>query len=262
MVSLYSISFMKKIFVCLLIPFIFITNAMAQVAITHTVKKGESLYGIAQQYGVSVELLKQANPDMGDYFYAGLVLNIPAKIDSQSTEKEYVAESPSMLPLTNEGSEHLFSNSSPTKVKDITNYGLMYWGFDGYKNYGVFAESITYNNVGVEMAGRTKFEKHSNFNWELGLNYSLGLFRQENSALLVTASFSPLSVRFQDEYDYKRDKYKNKVYFDAYYSIRLSLKLGCFALTGGYFYWAPKWDFGKDQKMDGFCIGLMYSTKK
>ena len=54
----------------------------------------------------------------------------------------------------------------------------------------------------------------------------------------------------------------NKTYFDAYYSIRMTLKLGCIALTGGYFYWAPKWEFGKDYKVDGFCIGLMYSTKR
>lgn len=253
---------MKKIFVCLLILFIFIMNATAQVAITHTVKKGESLYGIAQKYGVSVELLKQANPGMGDYFYAGLVLNIPTKIDSQSPDKEFVSESPSMLPLSNEDSDHHYSNPTPTKVKDITNYGLMYWGFDGYENYGAFVESIAYNNIGVEMAGRTKFEKHSNYNWELGLNYSFGIFRNENTALMLTASFCPISVRTQEEYNYNSDKYKTKTYLDAYYSLRLSLKLGCVALTGGYFYWAPKWEFGKDYKMDGFCIGLMYSTKK
>lgn len=243
-------------------------NVKAQTAITHTVKKGESFYGIAKKYGVSVELLKQANPNMGNYFHAGMTLNIPTKIDSNdlnefsndSVNQENFYNPPEFYRKIEE--TKIDDNSSDNRIKDITNYGLMYWGFDGYENYGVFAESTTYNNVGVEMAGRTKFEKHSNYNWELGLNYSFGIFREEKSALMLTASFCPISVRTQEEYNYKSDKYQSKTYFDAYYSLRLSLKLGCVDLTGGYFYWAPKWEFGKDYKIDGFCIGLMYSTKK
>lgn len=249
-----------------LVVLIVLTQTMtAQVAITHTVKKGESIYGIAQKYGISTELLKQTNPEMGEYFYAGMVLNIPTKI-VQSEEANYIdtakVQNVYESPLTKskiEGPQYYKHESA--KIKDIINYGLMYWGFDGYENYGIFSESITYNGFGLEMSGRTKFAKHSNFNCELGLNYSLGIYRQENTAIMLTASVCPLSIRWQDEYYYETNKYIKKVFLDAYYGIRLSIKLGCVAITGGYFYWAPKWEHSSEYKSDGFCVGLMYSTK-
>lgn len=66
--------------ICSIAFILYAVNAISQVAVTHTVKEGESLNGIAQKYGVTTEMLKKANPDIGDYFYAGMVLNIPVKL--------------------------------------------------------------------------------------------------------------------------------------------------------------------------------------
>ena len=52
------------------------TISMAQTK-SHTVTRGETIESIAQKYGVTVEAIKQANPNMGSMFYVGMKLNIP-----------------------------------------------------------------------------------------------------------------------------------------------------------------------------------------
>ncbi len=62
-----------------------ILSSSAQEASTHIVQRGETLESIAQNCGITIEDLKAANPNMGEYFYVGLKLNIPpveqAKVD-------------------------------------------------------------------------------------------------------------------------------------------------------------------------------------
>jgi len=52
---------------------------------THKVTSGESLYLIAQKYGVTVEALKQANKLSSNSITVGQILTIPAKESSTST---------------------------------------------------------------------------------------------------------------------------------------------------------------------------------
>lgn len=51
--------------------------ASAPAATTHTVKKGETLFGIAQQYKVNVQTLREANNLKGDIVTQGQKLKIP-----------------------------------------------------------------------------------------------------------------------------------------------------------------------------------------
>lgn len=241
----------------LLFVFACVINLSAQVALTHVVKEGETLSGIAQKYGVSEALLKQVNPNMGNYFYVGLVLNIPAKIDNSINEgvesnNNDRQESNAYLPTTIEAQSHEVTTKL---VKEVVNRGAMYWGFDGYCNYGYFCEALEYNSIGMESALRTKFEKHSNFNWDIGFNYSLGLYHDTKNAMMITIACSPMSLRTQDTYSMSEGKYKNDIFIDAYWSIRYTVKLGCFAFTCGYFDWLPKWE----NSTSGFCLGIMYS---
>ncbi|MGJ8698291.1 MAG: LysM peptidoglycan-binding domain-containing protein [Verrucomicrobiaceae bacterium] len=46
---------------------------------THTVVKGDSLWGISRQYHVSIDDLRQANNIQGDTIILGSTLNIPAR---------------------------------------------------------------------------------------------------------------------------------------------------------------------------------------
>jgi LysM repeat protein len=60
----------------LLIPMA--TNiSKAQVGITHTVEKGQTLYSIAQKYAVSVAAITERNPSVQEGLKEGMVLSIP-----------------------------------------------------------------------------------------------------------------------------------------------------------------------------------------
>lgn len=61
----------------------------AHAAGTHQVKAGESLYLIGQQYGVSVQALREANEKTGDMIFTGETLAIPSSISA--AEKDLLA---------------------------------------------------------------------------------------------------------------------------------------------------------------------------
>lgn len=54
-----------------------LTTYAAAMALTHTVARGETLESIAQHYGITVEQLKDANPNVTNLFYTGMKLQIP-----------------------------------------------------------------------------------------------------------------------------------------------------------------------------------------
>jgi len=66
---------MKRIVLCIF-AIMSISMAMAQ-QVSHTVQRGETLESIAHKYNITVEKLKQANPDASEMFYVGMKLNVP-----------------------------------------------------------------------------------------------------------------------------------------------------------------------------------------
>ncbi len=69
---------MKNIFFILLFSFL-ATATFAQEFASHNVKKGETIYSIAKQYGVSESLLYQLNPDVKNGIKTGDFLIVPAQ---------------------------------------------------------------------------------------------------------------------------------------------------------------------------------------
>ena len=68
---------LKHIIMCCLM-FVIVDAVFAQdYQAKHEVRRGETLASIAKQYGVTEQMIKNANPQMGDLFYVGLKLNIP-----------------------------------------------------------------------------------------------------------------------------------------------------------------------------------------
>ena len=156
------------------------------------------------------------------------------------------------------------STSSDDEQESFGYAGLMYYGFDGFENYGIFYGITTPNGVGFDAALRAQFKSHGNFNTDLFINYSFGLWSQNDNQLLLTLAAGP-SMRTYDEVK-GVNKYGNVEYdsgktaFDGVINPRLTIKFGRLVLTGGYFYWAPKFKFSKDDgATGGFNVGLGYS---
>lgn len=70
---------LKVKFALLFIACVFgIASVFAQEGyVEHKIAKGETLYSIAEKYGVTVAEIKKANPKAGNYFYAGMTIQIP-----------------------------------------------------------------------------------------------------------------------------------------------------------------------------------------
>lgn len=84
--------YLKRIVMCCLM-FVVVNAIFAQdYQAKHEVQRGETLAGIAKQYGVTEQMIKDANPQMGNLFYVGLKLNIPQKIGKIEEKKNAVDE--------------------------------------------------------------------------------------------------------------------------------------------------------------------------
>lgn len=76
-------------------------------------------------------------------------------------------------------------------------FNLVYYGFDGFENYGFSDCFINPNSIGFDFNIRGNFEKYGNYNFDLGPNYSFKLWGKDNMKLFLTASVGP-SFRMQD----------------------------------------------------------------
>ncbi len=86
----------------------------------HTVKQGETLYGIAKQYNVSVEDLQSANDGLKSGLLAGEVILIPVNIGPAVPETN--PRSSSIRPLTIKGPVHEENYDIALMLPFYTNY--------------------------------------------------------------------------------------------------------------------------------------------
>ncbi len=71
---------------CVLAALVLSMHVGAQSRATrHEVQGGETLYSISRQYGLTVDQLRSANPQLGDSLLAGQVLTIPAASNAAAT---------------------------------------------------------------------------------------------------------------------------------------------------------------------------------
>lgn len=98
---------MKKRFLCSLLLAIGVLVCMAQTMQKHTVQRGETMESIAQKYGVTVSAMKEANPNIGEYFYVGMVLNVPERVSYQERD-------------TAESVANIVANSQTEQVQSVS----------------------------------------------------------------------------------------------------------------------------------------------
>lgn len=86
---------------------------------THVVQRGETIKSVATKYGVSEDDIVRANPDVAEYFFVGMKLNIPYKGSDSSKEKEdKVNESQPIANSATKASSHEEKPSIVTKSNE------------------------------------------------------------------------------------------------------------------------------------------------
>ena len=165
-------------------------------------------------------------------------------------------------PITGADGQNV-SNDDEEETLGIFN--LVYYGFDGFQNYGISDYWLNPNSIGFEFNIRMNFKKYGNYNIDLGPNYSFKLWGQDNKKLFLTAAVGP-SFRVQDvpeiSYDSNgrmKEKSKRKCKFDLFANARLAFNVGHFTLSAGYFLWGAEFKFEKGYKSDGFNVALGYA---
>ena len=132
--------------------------------ITHKVKPGEVLGGIADKYNVSLKALKKANGLKSDMIRDGKVLTIPGKATQSktSTKTEYIPIElqPSLF------SNDYYSETPLDKIAIVPNQEIDYFALNGLvlenDNSGVI-----YHSIGVNGAKASDYNKFRLFNEQL-----------------------------------------------------------------------------------------------
>ncbi len=101
-----TISISRRFFALIVAAIIGMACAMAQTEVRHTVQRGESLESIAQTYGVTVEALQQANPNM-TVLYVGYKLLIPVRMQTADPSRQDSGSR--MMPVTQSGENPVVS---------------------------------------------------------------------------------------------------------------------------------------------------------
>lgn len=107
-------------------------------ASTHTVKPKETMFGIARQYGVSVDALKQANPVLADGLKIGQVITIPGGPAAVKTE------APAAVPAPAKPAKQVAKGSTITHIVEPkeTKFGIA-------KRYGISVAELERQNPGI-----------------------------------------------------------------------------------------------------------------
>lgn len=177
--------FMKRTIMCFSMLMVVNTALAQDFQTTHEVQRGETLASIAKQYGVTEQMIKDANPQAGNLFYVGLKLNIPNKtqkieekqqivkgqnnkafVETLSNQKESKKESSSYRAAYNEAlgntstekDEYVEANDYSFNLDfddpftigfgasfDDTRYSFLYWGL-GLSSYDGDKKN-TYDNM-------------------------------------------------------------------------------------------------------------------
>lgn len=260
--------------------FVVVNTILAQDFQTkHEVQRGETLSSIAKQYGVTEQMIKDANPQAGNLFYVGLKLNIPklmnhetniqnkdikekkqVEVDEKATTSTQVGTS-NRLEATSYNSqfEQAANLNNKNIVREIGTIGLGYWTYDGYENYGIQASHLAYNGWATEFNIRFSFKKYGNYNVDLALlGYSFGVTELDNGAFYIAFVAGP-SMRLQTLYNWKDDKDTEKFFIDFYGAASLNLELGDrFLIKAGYNLWSGQFKFKKEYNNDGVYVSLGY----
>jgi len=199
---------MKKIVLIIFYFWLMQVFAFAQSTTIHVVQRGETVASIAKKYGISEEELKKANPDINDYFYAGMKLVIPKKeksiANSPSDSKSLISQDKSKVSKNNSSSHTVARKSLFIETEHPKSNNGMSWGasLDGYGGFSTFEwnEGTPKSGVGfgVGVSGQLFWKGDYNpdgYFVEMGAGYT----RKGSGAYpmdYISAKVLPLSYSF------------------------------------------------------------------
>lgn len=211
----------------------------AQSVRYHVVKEGETLSSIAKKYSVKKSDIVSMNPDAVKEIYPGMELQIP----TNGTGNDYGYDNSNEV------------NNNKTNVNTVNAVNLIYYGFDGFSNYGIGFQGINENGFGFGITIRSSLKDNAPFNEDLDFSYSYPLSLNADCTVFLTMALGP-SIRMQNESDEKGSD-KLKFYIDGFINPRVSLKYKKLLLSGGFFFWAPQFKFSKEEGgTSGFNVAL------
>lgn len=142
---------MKKLLtIILMLMSVLVTQAQQ---VSHTIQRGETLESIAQKHQVSVDALKQANPDAVDVFYVGMKLIIPRETISPTVSTPSETIYPAISTPSEEGTQSVHKDitkkeNSPReegeRKSSAFEIGYTAGRFDGVKETGSYGLGMTF----------------------------------------------------------------------------------------------------------------------
>lgn len=136
---------MKRLFICL-IALLSVTMLMAQ-QVFHTIQRGETLESIAKKYHISVNDLKQANPNTADMCYAGQKLIIPSPSNNVSVDNSQIDtknNAPVQYDIQANEEHKPISNQAQDRKMKVVEFGYAASTFDDVKVSGSYGYSVTF----------------------------------------------------------------------------------------------------------------------
>lgn len=186
---------MKKKLLLFILLSIMHTFASAQSPVHHVVQRGETIASIAKKFGISEENLKQANPDIKDFFYTGMKLIIPVN-------KEHKEEMPDVGKDNNSrkvAAESSYIGIQNHQKRNALSFGLLADVYGGFSTFQ-WDDGTPKNGVGFG-AG---FSGHVFWNGDCNpegylIEVGLGYVRKGSAAFpmdYISAKVLPLSYSF------------------------------------------------------------------
>src|SRR5574343_93070 len=211
--------------------------------ITHKVKPGEVLGGIADKYNVSLKALKKANGLKSDMIRDGKILTIPSK----QTQPRFVTKT-EFVPIdlqTSFFSNDYISEKPLDKIAIVPNQNVNDFALNGLI-LGNNAPGITYSGIGVNGAKCSDYNKFPQFFKQL--NQMIASIKEKTPLATILVTTPPPSVLHR--------KYTNT--FIADYAVKIKEN----AHSNGYAVWDLFEVFGGNKNIfKNAAKGLMSRDK-
>lgn len=223
-----AVVYLKRILMCSLM-FLVVNTVMAQdYQAKHEVRRGETLSSIAKQYGVTEQMIKNANPQMGDLFYVGLNLNIPKK-SSENLKVEQEQKDKNELLAREYKSETTSLDSESRKGtferKFYAGLSLNSWSGNDAKN--------SKNNVGFHVGLLQRYFLLEETFLEAGISFATKGYKADEN-LSSGQYWDDEGANYDIDYHYKMQTYNLEVPLNVGYSSVWSSVLSVYVKGGAY----------------------------